>query len=238
MPRPSRIVIAGYPHHIVQRGHNRQTVFASDGDFLYYLENLREWKESYGCKIYAYCLMTNHVHLIIDPGEDARSLSSLMKRVAGRHTRYVNRLERRTGSLWEGRFKSSPISTDDYLLACCRYVELNPVRAGIVADPADYRWSSYGVKIGRRDEEWLDYDPCYLGLADSPVKRAASYEAWVKGTIAAEEWALIRQSLQRGQLTGSSHFIDEIEKKIEKRIEFRGPGRPQKVDLGGNKSEK
>ncbi|MBU2027984.1 MAG: hypothetical protein KJ814_10265 [Proteobacteria bacterium] len=113
-----------------------------------------------------------------------------MKRVAGRHTRHVNRLERRTGSLWEGRFKSSPISTDEYLLACCRYVELNPVRAGIVADPADYRWSSYGVKIGNRKEELLDYDPCYLGLADSEKKRAESYAAWVKETIATEEWGL------------------------------------------------
>jgi len=97
--------------------------------------------------------MTNHVHLIIDPGEEARNLACLMKRVARRHTRYLNRLERRTGSGWEGRFQSSPISAVEYLLACCRYVELNPVRAGIVADPADYRWSSYGVKIGNRKEE-------------------------------------------------------------------------------------
>ncbi|MBU1184655.1 MAG: transposase, partial [Proteobacteria bacterium] len=179
---------------------------------------------------YAYCLMRNHVHLIIDPGEDERNLGCLMKRVAGRHTRHVNRLERRTGSLWEGRFKSSPISTDEYLLACCRYVELNPVRAGIVADPVDYRWSSYGVKIGNRKEELLDYDPCYLGLADSEKKRAESYAAWVKETIAAEEWELIRKSLQRGQLTGSPRFVDEIEKKIERRVEFRGPGRPRKVE--------
>jgi len=170
--------------------------------------------------------MTNHVHLIIDPGEDERNLAGLMKRVAGRHTRYVNRLERRTGSLWEGRFKSSPISTDEYLLACCRYVELNPVRAGIVADPADYRWSSYGVKIGNRKEELLDYDSCYLGLAASEKKRAESYAAWVKETIAAEEWDMIRKSLQRGQLTGSPRFVDEI----ERRVEFRGPGRPRKVE--------
>jgi putative transposase len=197
---------------------------------LYYLENLREWKDAYGCRIYAYCLMTNHVHLIIDPGEDERNLACLMKRVAGRHTRHVNRLERRTGSLWEGRFKSSPISADEYLLACCRYVELNPVRAGIVADPADYRWSSYGVKIGNRKEELLDYDPCYLGLADSEEKRAESYAVWVKETIVAEELELIRKSLQRGQLTGSPLFVDEIEKKIERRVEFRGPGRPRKVE--------
>lgn len=92
--------------------------------------------------------MTNHIHLIIDPGNEEGNLAQLMKRVGGRQTRYVNKMERRTGCLWEGRYKSSPISTDEYFLACCRYVELNPVRAGIVVDPVDYRWSSYGIKMG------------------------------------------------------------------------------------------
>jgi putative transposase len=229
MPRTSRIVIPGYPHHIVQRGHNKQTVFASDQDYLYYLENIGTWKESYGCKVYSYCLMTNHVHLIIDPGHDTRSISYLMKRVAGRQTRYVNTLEKRTGSLWEGRFKSSPISTDEYLLACCRYVELNPVRAGIVADPAEYQWSSYGGRIGIRKDGWLDADPCYLGLAESKEKREERYKNWVSDAIPEGEWELIRQSLQRGQLTGSSRFVDEIEKRIERRVEFRGRGRPRKT---------
>jgi len=229
MPRTSRIVIADYPHHIIQRGHNRQSVFASDDDYLYYLENLQVWKEAYGCKVYAYCLMTNHVHLIIDPGHHVKNIAYLMKRVAGRQTRYVNKLEKRTGSLWEGRFKSSPISTDEYLLACCRYIELNPVRAGIISDPAKYRWSSYGVKIGIRKEGWLDEDPYYLGLAGSEKKRAERYKTWVRDTIPAGEWELIRQSLQRGQLTGSSRFVDEIEKKIERRVEFRGRGRPKKT---------
>ena len=142
------------------RGHNRRVVFASDEDYQYYLNNLCEWKEKLGCKVYAYCLMTNHVHLIVDPGEDGGNLARLMKRVAGRQTRYLNKLEKRTGSLWEGRFKSSTISADEYLLACSRYVELNPVRAGIVADPKDYRWSSYGSKTGNKKEAWLDFDPC------------------------------------------------------------------------------
>ena len=148
MPRTSRIVVMGYPHHIIQRGHNRQIVFASEEDYQYYVDNLCEWKEKLGCKVYAYCLMTNHVRLIVDPGEDGGNLARLMKRLAGRQTRYLNKLEKRTGSLWEGRFKSSTISTNEYLLACCRYVESNPVRAGIVADPIGYRWSSYGSKIG------------------------------------------------------------------------------------------
>ena len=156
MPRTSRIVVMGYPHHIIQRGHNRQVVFASEEDYQYYVDNLCEWKEKLGCKVYAYCLMTNHVHLIVDPGEDGGNLARLMKRLAGRQTRYLNKLEKRTGSLWVGRFKSSTISTNEYLLACCRYVELNPVRAGIVADPIDYRWSSYGSKIGNKKKSgWI-----------------------------------------------------------------------------------
>ena len=141
MPRIARIVIADYPHHIIQRGHNRQVVFAGDEDYLYCLENLKEWKKTFKCKVYAYCLMTNH-YLIVSPSKKAENLALLMKRVSGRQTRYVNKIERRSGTLWEGRYKSSLINEDGYLLACCRYIELNPVRAGIVNEPAEYRWSS------------------------------------------------------------------------------------------------
>jgi len=231
MPRTARIVINSYPHHIIQRGHNRQVVFASDEDYLYYLDNLREWKAKLGCKVYAYCLMTNHVHLVIDPGEDEKSLALLMKRVAGRQTRYANKIEKRTGTLWEGRYKSSTISTNEYLLACCRYVELNPVRAGMVPDPGEYRWSSYNAKIDIEKAGWLDTDPCYLAFGRTSSKRADKYRKWVKEEIADSELELIRKCVQRGQLTGSRRFVDEIEQKIERRIEFRGQGRPRK-DVG------
>ena len=228
MPRTARLIIPGYPHHVMQRGHNRQTVFVSDEDYLYYLDNLREWKQKLGCKVYAYCLMTNHVHLVVDPGNDERNLALLMKRLAGRQTRYVNKLEQRSGSLWEGRYKSSPISTDEYLLACCRYVELNPVRAGLVLDPLAYRWSSYCSKVGAHHQDWLDDAPCYLALDDSQEGRAARYVAWLAETIPTDELEHIGLALQRGQLTGSSRFVDEIAEKTEKRVDFRGPGRPRK----------
>jgi putative transposase len=123
MPRQARVILPNTPHHIMQRGHNRQIVFASEDDFEYYRENLILFKKEFGCKIYSYCLMTNHVHLIINPGNNAESLSLLMKRVAARQTRYTNKLERRSGSLWDGRYKSSIISSKEYLLACCRYIE-------------------------------------------------------------------------------------------------------------------
>jgi putative transposase len=228
MPRKARVIIPDCPHHIVQRGHNRQVVFASDADYQYYLETLVEWKEKLGCQIYAFCLMTNHVHLIINPGKDVKTLSQLMKRVNGRQTRYVNKVEKRTGSLWEGRYKSSPISTNEYLLSCSRYIELNPVRAGMVSRPEAYPWSSYQSKVGIRSLKWLDYDSCYMELDSSRENREKKYEQWVNAIIPQGEWKLIRQSLQRGQLTGSKKFVDQIEEKLNQRIEFRGPGRPKK----------
>lgn len=228
MPRKGRIVIPNTPHHIVQRGHNREVVFVGDEDYGYYIENMEEWKHNLGCKIYAYCLMTNHVHLIIDPGDKPENLGLFMKRVAGRQTRYVNKLQGRSGTLWEGRFRSSPINKNEYLLACCRYIELNPVRAGIVDVPEKYEWSSIGEKIGQKRNRITNVDPCFKGLGDTDKERISSYKKWIKDAIPEGEWKFIREALQRGQLTGNKRFQDQIEKRIGERIEFRGQGRPKK----------
>lgn len=228
MPRKSRVVLPNYPHHIIQRGHNRQVVFVSNEDYLYYFDNLKEWKRELGCKVYAFCLMANHVHLIIDPGEKIDNLALLMKRVSGRQTRYVNKLEGRRGTLWEGRYKSSPINTDEYLLACCRYIEFNPVRSGIVKEPEEYKWSSYRYKVGKEKINWLDLDPCYRGLGKTEKKCEERYKEWVRGVMPEGELGLIRKAIQRGQLTGSNRFEEEVSMKIGRRIEFRGQGRPKK----------
>jgi putative transposase len=235
MPRKARVVLPGCPHHVVQRGHNRQVVFVKDRDYQYYLQNLAECKEQLGCRVYAYCLMTNHVHLIIDPRDDAANLAALMKRVAGRQTRLVNRLECRTGSLWDGRYKSSAIETDRYLLACCRYVELNPVRASMVSDPLAYRWSSYRAKVGFEACDWLDPDPCYLGLGQTTQARREQYTKWVLSGTPASETRLIREASQRGQLIGSGRFRDEVERSTGWRVELRGPGRPKCRTTGQEK---
>jgi putative transposase len=227
MPRTGRLVITGYSHHVIHRGHNRQDVFTSDEDYRYYLDNLREWKERLGCRLYAFCLMTNHLHLVVDPGTHGESLALLMKRLAGRQTGFVNSREKRTGTLWEGRYKSSPISAD-YLLACCRYVELNPVRRGIVADPADYGWSSYAGKVGGVGVDWLDRDPIYLGLGETDEERTARYRQWTLEAVDEGELELLRQSVQRGGLTGGSRFVEEVAGLVGKRIELRPPGRPKK----------
>lgn len=228
MPRSSRIVVPHTPHHIVQRGHNRQTVFVSDDDFNYYRENLIEFKEKFGCRIYAYCLMTNHVHLVVDPGKNIESLGLLMKRVAGRQTRYVNKLEKRSGSLWEGRYKSSIISAREYLPACCRYIELNPLRAGMVTDPVQYRWSSYRAKVSGTRDLVVDLPSFYTSLGDTVQERQNEYRDYVLGTVDEYEIKLIREALQRGQLTGSDRFRVEIEKKLGIRISNMKQGRPRK----------
>lgn len=229
MPRKGRIVLADTPHHIVQRGHNRNAVFIEPADYYYYLKTLQEWKTHYGVRVYGYCLMTNHVHLILDPGNHEGSMGQLMKRLAGRQTRYVNALEHRTGSLWEGRYKSSPIETETYLLACSRYVDLNPVRAGIVAHPRDYPWSSYRHKAGVDTLHWLDEDPAYRGLSVYPKVRQRLYASYVASLPPDGEQAFITQAFQRGQLTGSDQFINEVQARVGFRIENRGQGRPVKT---------
>lgn len=226
MPRMGRIVLPNYPHHVVQRGHNRQVVFAHDDDCRRYLADLRELKEAFGVKVYAYCLMTNHVHLLLAPGESASGLGQLMKALAARTTRYRNRLEGRSGTLWESRYKSSVVQTDTYLLACSRYIELNPVRARMVADPADFIWSSYRSRVGLEADDWLDIDPCFLALGNTSLQRSERYATFVRQGVKPEEMSLIRDALQRGQLTGNSRFVDQVEKIAGLRIERRGRGRP------------
>lgn len=229
MPRIGRLVIPNYPHHIIHRGHNRSPVFAVDDDYLYYLENLFELKTKLGCKLYAYCLMTNHVHLIVDPGNDTEALALLMKGAAARQTRYVNRLERRTGTLWEGRYRSSIVCKDSYLMACCRYVEMNPVRALIVGAPNMYRWSSYSAKIGNPVLFPPDPDPFYLDLGKDEPTRHRKYAEWVLSSVPEGEWERIRRAVQSAHPIGDEKFASVIAEKIGIRLENRVPGRPRKI---------
>ena len=226
MPRTRRVVLPGYPHHVVQRGHNRQVVFAGEADYRRYLDHLQELSTKFEVRVHAYCLMTNHVHLLLTPGDADGALAGLMKALAARTTRYRNKLEGRTGTLWESRYRSSPVQSDRYLLACVRYIELNPVRAGMVAEAADYPWSSYRQRIGLDATAWIEPDTAYLGLGHSEQARRRAYEGFLHEAIPEGEWALIRESLQRGQLTGTQRFVDEVARIAGRRVEFRRPGRP------------
>lgn len=155
MPRVGRLLVPHTPHPLAQRGHNRRSIFAEHDDYIYYLDTLQAFKVDFGVKVYAYCLMTNHVHLVLEPGGDCAAIGQLMRRLAGRQTRLVNSLESRVGTLWAERYKASLIQSTDYLLACCRYVELDPVRAGMTSTPGEYPWSSYPAKTS---------GPCRWGM--------------------------------------------------------------------------
>jgi len=229
MPRTGRLVIPGYPHHVVQRGHDRQAVFSEPADYRLYLDNLREFKDELEVSVLAFCLMTNHVHLVLQPGDDPSALGKLMKRLAGRQTRHVNRRAGRRGTLWESRYKSSPIETDRYLLACCRYVELNPLRARMVSAPEDYAWSSVRQRLGL-EPAWVDRDPSFEALARSPAERSRRYRRFLNEAVDPEERDMIRSAARRGQLTGSDAFIDRVERLVGRRVERRAPGRPRKRD--------
>ena len=230
MPRKARVLVPNCPHHLVQRGHNRNAVFVADQDYSFYLENLKEWKEELDIKIYAWCLMTNHIHLVAEPGSDAMTLSVMMKRVNGRQTAYVNKQEKRSGSLWEGRYKASPIQRESYLLSCCRYAELNPIRAAMAEKAEDYTWSSYAERMGKKPSFLLDEDGVYLGLGQDESERRERYRSFLESGISASEQKFLRESFQRNQLTGDGRFVDEIERRMGIRVERRGRGRPRRID--------
>jgi putative transposase len=172
--------------------------------------------------------MTNHVHLLIAPSENVTGVSSFMRMLAGRQTRYVNKQEARTGTLWEGRFKASLIDTDTYLLACYRYIDLNPVRGAMVGAPEDYHWSSYRSLAGLEKSELLDISDIYRTLGKDRTSRGIAYQRYVASGINHEELKTIRTALRRNQITGNQAFKKTIERRTGRRLFSRGRGRPSK----------
>ncbi|MEM7564390.1 MAG: transposase [Pseudomonadota bacterium] len=217
------------PHHVVQRGHNKQTVFKNEEDYRYYLEALDEWSYRLQVTIYAWCLMTNHVHLLLDPGDNVASIGLLMKRLAGRQTRYVNKRECRTGSLWDGRYKMSIVDKDRYFLLCCRYIELNPVKAGMVERAEQYRWSSYSENAGLSSPWLIDRRQ----FREISAIRFSDYSAFVAAGESITTSGFISERLECNGLTGDDRFVDEIESKTGVRLEYRQPGRPPIDETSG-----
>jgi putative transposase len=226
MSRLPRLFLPNIPLHIVQRGHDRQPIFRQWRDLEYYAANLAAAKLEHGIRLYGYCLMTNHVHLLIAPGEDVTGVSSFMRMLAGRQTRFINKREARTGTLWEGRFYASLIDRDAYLLACYRYIDLNPVRAAIVGSPEKYRWSSYRGHAGIEKNRLLDISDIYRSLGNDEAARGCAYRRCVASGINDEEISTIRTALRRNQVTGNQAFKKAIERRTGRYLSSRGRGRP------------
>lgn len=217
MARRPRISAIAQPHHIVQRGNNRQPIFFAKDDYEYFLSLLWEFAGVFSCDVHAYVLMTNHVHLLVTP-QSKNGISKLMQFIGRRYVRYVNKMYRRTGSLWEGRFKASIIDSDRYLLTCMRYIELNPVRARMVKKPDQYAWSSYHRNANGERAGAITPHMLYDTLASSPEARRASYIALFNNNTDAEEFEDIRAGLKGGWVVGSDAFKDKIKKALKDRV--------------------
>lgn len=226
MARPPRIIVPGYPHHVILRGHNRDATFLAPADYRFFLAALAESAEKVSVDVLDYCLMTNHCHLILEPQNKPVDLSTLMKVVGGRYTKYWNAKYDRTGTLWESRFRCSLIDTDRYLLACCRYVDLNPVRACLTDDPAKYPWSGYGALAGYRRPTLVNTSRVYQLLALGRGGGSSGYRIYVARGIDDEELRMIRQAVQRNRLTGSKRFYARVRQWTGHGLLAKPRGRP------------
>ena len=197
MARQHRLLPAGYPVHVVQRGVNRAACFHKDPDYLCYLQLLTEHSRKFACAVHAYALMPNYVHLLVTPDDD-RAISLLMKSLAQRYTQYLNRSRGRTGPLWEGRFKSSVVADDAYLLACCRYIELDPVRAGLVDHPLDYAWSRHRANADLTPSVLVTRHPVYIALAGNDDACVYAHRGLFRDVLQNADTERIRDAVNRG----------------------------------------
>jgi putative transposase len=227
MPRRARLSLPGIPWHIIQRGNNRSACFYAEEDYRRYLDTLEEMAGKYRCAVHAYVLMTNHVHLLLTP-ERPDSAGLLMKHLGQRYVQYVNRTYRRSGTLWEGRFRSCLTQSEDYVLSCYRYIELNPVRADMVRHPRDYRWSSHGANAeGAVDPVLTPHDE-YTRLGRTAAERLANYRGLFGAHLDPDRIKQIRTATNGNYALGHPRFQEEIGNMLERRVAPGKIGRPSK----------
>lgn len=221
MARLPRLVVPGQPLHVIQRGNDRIATFRGVTDYLRYLDILGQASRATAVSIHAYVLMSNHVHLLLTP-EDEHGPARLMQRTGRLYVRFFNTKYERTGTLWESRYRSSLIDRESYFLACARYIELNPVRAGMVVAPSGYRWSSYGHNARGIPDVLITPHPMYLALGDSPAERRATYRRMFGEELPSDTLDEIRRSTQRGDALGTEPFRRRLETAL-RRIVVRAP---------------
>ncbi|WP_374338703.1 transposase [Methyloversatilis sp.] len=228
MPRRARLSLPGVPLHLVQRGNNRQACFFAPDDYRHYLDWLEDHSRRQGCRVHAYVLMTNHVHLLVsadDPGAPSR----VMKALGQRYVQYINRTYRRSGGLWEGRFRSCLVQQDDYLFACLRYIEMNPVRAGMVEQPADYRWSSYRAHAHGAFDTMLTPHAAYLALGTNPDERQQRYRMLFREQLGQQVLEDIRDATRGNFVLGNPKFAAEVAVALGRRASRGKAGRPRQI---------
>ena len=231
MARLGRYFIPDQPLHIIQRGNNRQAVFFREEDYARYRDWLAAAAARYGCAVHAYVLMTNHVHLLVTP-QAADSLPRAMQALGRRYVRHVNTVYRRSGTLWEGRYRAAPIDSEKYFLACCRYIELNPVRAGMVRGPRDYCWSSYRAHAqGASDPLVADHE-LYRRIGRSASDRQTGYRVLFRTALDEAFVEDLRAATQGGWALGDMRFKRQIAEALGRRVTPLPRGRPARDKAG------
>ncbi len=234
MPRLQRIMAAGFPQHVIQRGNNREACFFAEADYLTYLHWLERAARTYRVAIHAYVLMPNRVRLLATPGLEG-GVSKMMQYLGRHYVQYINKTYRRSGTLWERRFHASVLETETYLLTLQRYIELNPVRAGMVKTPEEYRWSSAKDHLGLRGGSLIVNHDAYLRLGAGEEERVRAYAALIREPLEERALLQIRDAARQGCCAlGSDEFKDRIEIQLGRRVRLARPGRkPKQVDTPG-----
>jgi putative transposase len=227
MARLPRLYLPGCAQHVIQRGNNREACFYADADYKAYLSFLKDAAAKYQVAIHAFVLMTNHVHLLVTP-QDAQGVSRMMQAQGRKYVQYFNYTYGRSGTLWEGRFKSTVVDADNYLLTVYRYIELNPVRAGMVEHAADYPWSSYQGNAMGKPIQLLTPHPLYLNLGTTVAERQSAYRALFSGLMPEHDIAAIRRATNKAWVLGDEHFKAQIAAKTGRRPEPAGRGGDRK----------
>ena len=225
MARLARLVVPLQVHHLIQRGHNRQAVFRDDEDRRKYLEILREVASIHHVAVHAYVLMDNHVHLLVTP-EDAQGLSRMMQAQGRRFVAWFNKRHEHIGTLWEGRFRATVIDSERYLLLCMRYLDLNPVRAGLLVQCREYAWSSHAHYIGARTDPLITEHPLFWALGNTPFERDAAYKELFSADISPAEVTALTESALKGWPLGPAEFLASLAMQTDRRLQAGKRGRP------------
>lgn len=225
MARLPRLTVPHYPHHIIQRGNNKQAIFGGAADYQLLLELLEENAKKHQVAIHGYVLMSNHFHLLATP-ETAEGIPQMMQAIGRRYVRNFNLRHARSGTLWEGRYKSTLIQAERYLLACMVYMDLNPVRAGMVVDPAEYPWSSYHHYLGRRTDRLVTPHPLYWELGNTPFARDQAYADLVRSGVPQDQQRALTDSALRGWALGEADYVADLQRRTERRVSRGRAGRP------------
>ena len=225
MSRLPRLTVSGYPHHIIQRGNNRQPIFVDREDYERLLVELKQQADRHQVAVHAYVLMSNHLHLLVTP-ETADGVPLMMQGVGRAYVRWFNRRHGRSGTLWEGRYRSTLIEAERYLLACMAYIDLNPVRAGMVAAPADYPWSSCAHLVGQRADPLLKPHALYWAMGNTPFAREHAYGQMVQAGIDPERQAELARSVHSGWALGEADFVADLQRRTQRRVAKAAAGRP------------